>query len=89
MRVDCYDTYATGQDGSILHFDLIVAAGTPKAVVEEVAARFAGSPLPEVDAELRRKSNSRQSEFPLDSLQAVMETGFAILPPVNRKRLAA
>lgn len=52
MVIDCYDTYATGRDGSILHFDVVVAAGTLKAIVEHVAAQFAGGHSPEVEAEL-------------------------------------
>ncbi len=89
MTVDCYDTYATGHDGSILHFDVIVTAGTARSVVEEVAAQFAGGHLPEVEAQLRRKSNGNQAAISPEGLDSVKRHGFAIVPLVNRKRLAA
>jgi len=28
MKVDVYDTYATGNDGGTIHFDVLVPAGT-------------------------------------------------------------
>lgn len=37
MKVDVYDTYATSVDGSTIHFDVLVPAGTS----EEIAFRFA------------------------------------------------
>lgn len=89
MKFDYYDTYATGHDGSILHFDVIVTAGTAKPVVEEVAAQFAGGHLPEVEAQLRRKSNCNQAAISPEGLDSVKRRGFAIVPLVNRKRLAA
>lgn len=41
MVIDCYDTYATRHNSSILHSDVVVAAGALKGIAEHIAAYFA------------------------------------------------
>jgi hypothetical protein len=87
MVIDCYDTYATGHDGSILHFDVVVAAGTLKGIVEHVAAQFAGGHSPEVEAELR--VSAAQANVTAEHRIELKRQGFAIVEKTSRKKLAA
>jgi hypothetical protein len=89
MVIDCYDTYATGPDGSILHFDVVVAAGTLKAIVEQVAAQFAGSHSPEVEAKFSCRVLAAQARVTTEHRIELKRRGFAIVEKTTRKRLAA
>jgi hypothetical protein len=89
MDIDCYDTYATGHDGSILHFDVVVAAGTLKGIVEHVAAQFAGGPSPEVEAELSCRVSTAQASVTAAHRIELKQRGFAIVEKTSRKKLAA
>ena len=40
MKVDVYDTYATGSDGAIVHFDVLVPAGTNAATAYHYACTW-------------------------------------------------
>ena len=89
MVIDCYDTYATGYDGSILHFDVVVAAGTLKTIVEHVAAQFAGGHSPEVEAELSCRVSAAQANVTVEHRIELKRRGFAIVERTIRKKLAA
>ena len=89
MVIDCYDTYATGHDGSILHFDVVVASGTPKAIVEHVAAQFAGSHSPEVEAKFSCRVSAAQASVTAKHRIELKRRGFAIVEKTSRKKVAA
>ena len=89
MVIDCYDTYATAHDGSILHFDVVVAAGTLKGIVEHVAAQFAGGHSPEVEAELSCRVSAAQASVTAKHRIELKRRGFAIVEKTSRKKLAA
>lgn len=89
MLTDCYDTYATGHDGSILHFDVVVAAGTPKRIVEQFAAQFAGGHSPEVEAELICMDLATQASVTAQHRIELERRGYAIVQNLNRRKLAA
>ncbi len=89
MVIDCYDTYATGHDGSILHFDVFVAAGTLKEIVEQVAAQFAGGHSPEVDAELSSRAFAAQARMAPEYRTEVKRRGFAIVLKTKQRQHAA
>lgn len=89
MMFDSYDTYATGRDGEILHFDIVVAAGTPKPVVEMLAAKYAESQSPEVETELISRTSTLPTELAMDQRAAVKQHGFAIASYNDRRRMAA
>ncbi len=89
MTLESYDTYATGRAGEVLHFDIVVAAGTLRAVVEMLAASYAASESPEVEAELRPVAPASPFSLAIEYRTAVKQRGFAIIPRVRQRRLAA
>ena len=89
MVIDCYDTYATGHDGSILHFDVIVTVGTTKSTVEEVAAQYAGGHSPEVEVEFSRRVLAAQAHLTAEHRIELKRRGYAIVEKSNRRKLAA
>lgn len=89
MVIDCYDTYATGHDGSILHFDVVVAAGILRAIVEHVAAQFAGGHSPEVEAELLCRDLVTQVRLTAEQRIELKRRGYAIVEKSKSRKLAA
>lgn len=89
MVFDSYDTYATGHDGKILHFDIVVAAGTLKPVVEMLAAKYAESQSPEVETELVSRTPALQIGLAPEQRAIVRQQGFLIVPHCRERKLAA
>lgn len=89
MVFDSYDTYATARDGSLLHFDVVVAAGTLKVIVEMVAAQYAGGHSPEVEAEFSLRTSALQPTISPEYQTAVKRRGFAIALRTSRRKVAA
>ncbi len=89
MTLESYDTYATGRKGEVLHFEIVVAAGTLKAVVEMLAASYAASHSPEVEAELLPIEPASSFCVAAEYRVAVKRNGFAIIPHAAQRRFAA
>ncbi len=89
MKLDVYDTYATASDGSLLHFDVFVVAGTPVHTVSQVAHDFARCDDPEIEMELNLWKSSRIDSVDAEALVAVHRKGFAIVPLSPRQKKAA
>ena len=43
MQLEIYNTYARGSDGGLMHFDVLVPAGTGQAIAREKATQWLDS----------------------------------------------
>lgn len=86
MILDSYDTYVTGQGGKLLHFDIIVAAGTFKPVVEMLAAKYSESQSPEVETELVSRTPALQIGLAPEQRAVVRQQGFLIEPRGRQRK---
>ncbi|MFG0254312.1 MAG: DUF2024 family protein [Rhodopirellula sp. JB053] len=78
MKMDVYDTYATASDGTILHFDSLVPAGTCRTEVEQFVDDFVGAPDPEIEIALDRWKSSGQFPIAPTAIAKVEQCGFAV-----------
>ena len=95
MRVDVYDTYATGPTGCLIHIDFVVPAGTTSFEVERLVHAYVGGIEPEIEAECVGKGTpARDEEMTTElnqqgfSVQSHFAVGWSCLtrawPPAQR-----
>jgi len=76
MKVDVYDTYATGPDGAVMHFYMLVPAGTPRSDVLRTLHDYVGVVDPEIETERSRCRPFADANL----LDEIDRSGFSILP---------
>ncbi len=89
MKCDVFDTYVTKPDGQLMHFDVIVPAGTAKDVVLGYGQSYLASV--EVDTSLISAERCRfchVESATAEMAKAILQQGYFILamegcPPVD------
>ncbi|MCS7465398.1 DUF2024 family protein [Stieleria sp. ICT_E10.1] len=84
MKYDFFDTYATDPDGTVLHFDAIVPAGTSQRVVRRLIHGYVGGDDPEIEIQRNRWKSSGHGRIDVAALAELQQHGFAVVPLMNR-----
>ncbi|MEZ6033437.1 MAG: DUF2024 family protein [Planctomycetaceae bacterium] len=80
MRVDVYDTYATGKDQQTIHFDVLVPTGTTGELAFKFAREFlAGVGLSDAELKQSRCNFCHTEDAGQDVMSDIETDGYHIL----------
>ena len=80
MKIDVYDSYATKQNGQIMHFDVLVESNTPASQALSFGQQWLGSLGEQAQALTQSRCNFCHSEIANPKVRdEIKQRGFFIL----------